>query len=280
MNEARKLLEASLGEDLRKQYFGLLKQWFLFSSSMTKMQFDSAVRNLLTTQEQIHRHNDFLLALYAKINNTRVKSTRSSYDKGYFEVADTIEYILPPSPTYMLRPEVENRSAAAELFLPDNGFIASRIAVQAWESGLEGAEEGVTEIIVQACQAFVKNIISAMVSRKQGYKIRDGKFQYGFGLPVPDPCIRNTHHIIDHSQECKVEIAADDDSFVPANRPSLESAEQQAAFSFSCGQRKYSDGKLTLQLLYDTIREDPSIIGFHSVNNVNLFKLGLSLEDS
>ncbi|KAF5301508.1 hypothetical protein FQR65_LT08811 [Abscondita terminalis] len=279
MNEARKLLETSLGDDLKRQYFGLLKQWFLFSSTMTKMQFDSAVRSLLTTQEQIHRHNDFLLALYAKINNTRVKSTRSNCDKGYFEVADAIEYLLPPSPTYMSRPEVENRSAAAEMFLPDSGFIASRIAIHAWENGLEGAEDGVTEIIVQACQAFVKNIITAMISRKQGYKVRDGKFQYGFGLPVPDPCIRNTHHINDYSQECKVEVAAEDDSFVPANRPCLESAEQQAAFAYSCGQRQYPDGKLTLQLLYDTIREDPNIIGFHSVNSINLFKLGLTLEE-
>ncbi|KAB0802203.1 hypothetical protein PPYR_04389 [Photinus pyralis] len=280
LNQARKLLEQSLGDDLKKQYFSLLKQWFLFSNSITKLQFDTAVRNLMTTKEQLHQHNDFMLALYGKINNTRAKSTRSTYDKGCFEIADSIEYLLPPSPTFMLRPEVENRSAAAELFLPDSGFIASRIAVQAWENGLEGAEEGVTDIIVQACQTFIKNIIMAMVTRKRGYKVRDSRFQYGFGTPIPDPFIRNTNHIIDTTQECKVEVGTDDDCFIPANKPSLEAAEQQAAFSYSCGSKSQSDGKLTLQLLYDTLREDPNIIGYHSVNSINLFRIGLMLEDS
>ncbi|KAF5280611.1 hypothetical protein FQA39_LY05259 [Lamprigera yunnana] len=280
INESRKQLEAVLGDDIKKQYFALLKEWFLFSSSMTKMQFDFSVRSILSTPEQVQRHNDFLLALYGKINNMKLKSTRTSYDKGFFEAADTIEYLLPPSPTYLSKPEVESRSAASELFLPDSGFIASRITIQVWESGLEGAEDGITEVMVHACQVFVKNIITAMISRKQSYRIRGNKFQYGFGLPVPDPYVRNTNHIIDHNQESKVEVASDDDSFVPATRPSLEIAEQQAAFSYSCGPKKSSDGKLTPQLLYDTLSANPSIIGFHSIHSVNLFKLGLTLEDS
>lgn len=279
LNQARKLLEQSLGDDLKKQYFALLKQWFLFSNSITKLQFDTAVRSLMTTDEQLHQHNDFMLALYGKINNTRVKSTRSTYDKGCFEMADSIEYLLPPSPTFMLRPEVENRTTA-ELFLPDSGFIASRIAVQAWENGLEGAEDGVTDIVVQACQTFIKNIVMAMIARKQGYKVRGGRFQYGFGSPIPNPFIRNTNHIIDTTQECKVEVATDDDCFIPATKASLEAAEQQAAFSYSCGPKQQSDGKLTLQLLYDTIREDPSIVGYHSIYKINLFRIGLMLEDS
>jgi len=280
LNEARKSLELSLGEELKKQYFSVLKQWLLFTGSITKMQFDSAVRKLMITEEQIRHHNNFLLALYAKINSTRAKSARSTCDKGCFELADYVDYFAPPSPTFMLPAEIENRSAAAELFLPDSGFITTRIAVHAWENGLEGAEDGVTDIIVQACQTFVRNIITAMISRKQGYKVRDGKFQYGFGIPVPDPFIRNTNHIIDYTQECKVEVSNDDDSFVPANRPSLENAEQQAAFAYSCGKRKHSDGKLTLSLLYDTLREDPNIIGLHSVHSVNLLKTGLMLEES
>lgn len=119
-----------------------------------------------------------------------------------------------------------------------------------------------------------------MISRKQGYKIRDGKLQYGFGLPVPDPFIRNTNHIIDTAQESKVEVSNDDDSFIPSCRPSLENAEQQAAFAFSCGKRKRSDGKLTIRLLYDTLRENPNIVGLTSVHNVNLLKTGLMLEET
>lgn len=128
-------------------------------------------------------------------------------------------------------------------------------------------------------QNFVKNIITAMLSRKEGYQVRDGKMQHRFGFPVPDPFLRNTQHIVDETQETKVELANDADSFVPAYRQSLENAEQQTAFAYFCGKRKRSDGRLTLQLLYDTLREDPNIVGLHSIHSVNLAKIGMMLKD-
>lgn len=155
LNEARRSLETVLGEDLKKQYFNLLKQWFLFSGAISKIQFDSAVRKLMMTDEQIRCHNTFLLTLLNKINSNRTKSARNTCDKGSFELADFTDYFAPPSPTFILPSEIENRSAAAELFLPDNGFITARIAVHAWENGLEGADEGVTDVIVQACQVYL-----------------------------------------------------------------------------------------------------------------------------
>ncbi|KAI4458759.1 endo-alpha-12-mannosidase [Holotrichia oblita] len=198
INEARKNLELTLGEDLKKQYYDLLKQWLMFKDPITKLQFDSAVR---------------------------------------------------------------------------------KIAIHAWENGLEGADDNVAEYLVYACQIFVKNIITAMISRKEGYKIRDSKFQHSFGLPVPDPFIRNTNNIIDNTQEPKVEVGKNDDSFVPAYRNTLEVTEQQVAFSYACGKKKYSDGKLTVKLLYDTLRENKNIVGLHSVHSLNLLKMGLYVQD-
>lgn len=119
-----------------------------------------------------------------------------------------------------------------------------------------------------------------MLTRMEGYKIRDGMFQYGFGRPVPDPFIRNTHNIIDTTRESKVEVAEQDDSFTPAYRHSVEAAEQQAAFSFACGKRKKLDRKLTVKLLYDTVREDPRIVGLHSMRDINLVQMSLMMEDS
>ncbi|KAI4458765.1 transcriptional adapter 1 [Holotrichia oblita] len=274
INEARKNLELTLGEDLKKQYYDLLKQWLMFKDPITKLQFDSAVRKLLTTEEQHHSHNIFLLALLGKVHSSRPKTYRSVSDKGSFELAD----YTPSSPT-MMPPDFENRSAASELFLPDSGFIATRIAIHAWENGLEGADDNVAEYLVYACQIFVKNIITAMISRKEGYKIRDSKFQHSFGLPVPDPFIRNTNNIIDNTQEPKVEVGENDDSFVPAYRNTLEVTEQQVAFSYACGKKKYSDGKLTVKLLYDTLRENKNIVGLHSVHSLNLLKMGLYVQD-
>ncbi|XP_023017411.1 transcriptional adapter 1 [Leptinotarsa decemlineata] len=280
LNEARKDLEACLNEDLKKEYFSLLRQWFLFTATVTKEEFDKGVRKLLTSEDQIRCHNHFLLAILTKISsNSRPKAPRSNTDRGIFECADYADYVQPSSPTMTPRPDFENRSAAAELFIPDSGFIACRVAIAAWENGMEGAEESVTELMVHACQVFVKNLITAMISRKKGYKVRDRKFQYGFNLPVPDPFTRNFNNIIDDTQESKVEVANGDDTFRPKCKVSLENMEQQVAFSYSCAKRTAFNNTLTVRLLYDTIRENPKILGLHTIHSVNLFRLGLLLDE-
>lgn len=269
-----------LGDDLKKEYFALLRQWFSFSVPLTKEEFDRNVRRLLVNEEQIRCHNYFLLAMLSKnSSNHRPKSVRTTNDKGVFECADFSEYVQPSSPSMLPPSDFENRSAAAELFIPDSSFIASRIAVMAWENGLEGADDSVTELIVHACQVFVKNIITAMISRCKGYKIRSKKFQYGFNHPIPDPFIRNFNNVNDDTQESKVEVANGDDNFRPKCKMSLENAEQQMAFAYSCAKKRKCDNVLSVGLLYDTIRDNPKILGLHSIHSVNLFKLGLQLDE-
>ncbi|XP_018331050.1 transcriptional adapter 1 [Agrilus planipennis] len=276
--ETKRNLELSMTEELKKQYFSLLKKWFLFSGSITKTQFDSVVRSLLTTKEQIRNHNALMIALFKKVNNSSFKEIQeNSSDGGSFEMAENVP---PSSPATMPPADFENRSAASELFLPDSSFIAMRININAWENELHGVEEGVAEMMIQACQIFVKNIITAMISRKKGYKIRDGKLQYGFEMPVPDPLVRNTNNIIDSTQESKVEVSNEEDCFIPSRVASLENVEQQTAFAYSCGHNNNSDNTLTVQLLYDTLRDNPNILGLHSIHSINLLKLGLQIEEA
>lgn len=65
-------------------------------------------------------------------------------------MADYMNY-LPPSPP-LPSTDTEYRSAAAELFLPDTGFITNRIMLASCEHELEGAEEKVIDVMVQASQ--------------------------------------------------------------------------------------------------------------------------------
>lgn len=335
--ETRKLLEQSLGEELTKKYFTLMREYCSFKNNRTKYEFDIEARKLLKTEEQIHNHNRFVFALYETSTNPR-----NTTDKGTFELAELIDYIQASK---IFPSDIENRSAASELFQPDSAFINARIAIHTWENGLEGAESNVTDVLVQACQLYVKNIISAMITRKEGYKVRDG-FQYGIGLPVPDPFIRNTNNIIDTMQESKVEvnnngplirnntntmsrkeiknelnngyndrfhfnsgtlgisildhyghnaqnlnnydtsqeaksdIGDNGDGFMPTVKRSLDVIEQQTAFNYACSKRKRFDGKLTVKLLYDTLMENPNVVGLHSVNSINLLKVGLELDNN
>lgn len=280
LNETRKELESSLTEEQKKEYFALLRKWFLFSSPINKDTFDSNVRKLLVTEEQIRCHNFFLLAILAKCSsNNRPKNTRLSNEKGGFEYIDYSDYIQPSSPSTVPPSDFENRSAAAELFLPDSSFVSCRVAIVAWENGMQGANERVTELMVHSCQVFVKNIITAMISKKKGYKVRDGKFQFGFNLPIPDPFVRNTNNIIDDSLESKVEVVDEEDTFRPKYKQSLERVEQNIAFAYSCAKKPRFDNTLSVKLLYDTIRDNPSILGLHTINSTNLFKLSLQLSD-
>nr|CAI5867659.1 unnamed protein product [Callosobruchus analis] len=244
LNEARKNLENALNDNnLCKEYFGLLLKWLLFSRSMTKDEFDKAVRKFFVTKEQI---------------------------RGVFEPAELCEYVPVSSPTTSSFPtngDYETRSAAAELFVPDSGFMASRIAVAAWANGMEGADQACTELMVHACQ-------------KKGYKIRERKLQYGFNQPIPDPFLRNYNSLEDYSQENKVEVEEGCDYFKPMCKLSLEKSEQQMAFAYTCSWGKTSsDNLLTTKLFYSTIRDNPKLLGSHSIQSIALFKLGLHIDD-
>lgn len=290
-----------MDEDMQKRYFDKLGECFLFKSPLTKDEFNREVRKFLTTDEQIHCHNYYLLALMTSegsSNSSSITSTTNTNSRkntsnggsklmnaleaGLFECADIYDYIEPSSPTTTMLPpsECESRSAASELFMPDSGFVTMRIALTALRNGLNGADANVTDLMVHACQAFVKNILMAMAARIKSYKVRNARFVYGFNYPVPDPLIRNCDNVVDETRDSKVEVAGDGraDSFAPKCRTSLENAEQRVAFAYSCAKRRRSDNMLTVRLLYDTLRDNPHLLGSHEMQSVNLLKLSVQLE--
>lgn len=285
LDALRKKLEICLSEEVREQYFARLRERFLFSLSITEEEFDEETRKLLVTKEQKCSHNHFMLAVMAKFPNLRSKSCRTFFEKivtpveRVFEVPDYSNYVQPSSPSIPPPPsDYEYRSAASEMFIPDQGFMACRVAITCWQNNLDNPNDNVAELMVHACQVFIKNIITAMISKKKGYKIRDRKFQYGFNQPIPDPFLRNFSNIVDDTQQCKVEVS--NDTLRPKCKVSLEQMEQQTAFLYACAKRrKCSDNTLTVRTLYDTIKDNPKLLGMHSIHSVSLFNLGLLLED-
>lgn len=272
INEARRALEQSLG-DLNSKYFDLLRQWFRLSKPMSKMEFETELRKLLTSSEQIRQHNIYMHSIHHKSYATAVKTKENTPRVVAFEIADFTEYVRSASPEALPPVELEYRSAASDLVVPDLNFMRSQVALHAWENGLDGAEDGVAEFMVHACQTFIKNIVTAMVTRKSGYRIRNGKLQHKFGIPVPDPFVRNTNNLRRNGDHTR------DEGFVPVSRVPYESVEHENAFEYSCSKRRRTDGKLTVELLYETLKENPEIVGLHSIQSVNLLKLGMILDD-
>ncbi|XP_033211096.1 transcriptional adapter 1-like [Belonocnema kinseyi] len=257
LNTARKSLVASLGEN-SKIYFEKMKLWFQMKS--TKEEFDCEARNIMT-EDQVHLHNEFLLCLFNKVrglattttvprptkinNNTynvaqnqkdkRLRLKRKyKTDKSIFEPADIyVEVLNQTSSPVGDEPIGANRSSAQELVLPDRTFVLARLMLAAWENNMDGAEESTAHIIIAATQIFLKNIIQAIVTRRKGFKVRDRRFIYDIGEPVPSSWKRNTN-FLSQSNMFNGPTTIETEGQMPAVKPSVEEAEQATAFSLAC----------------------------------------------
>lgn len=67
-------------------------------------------------------------------------------------MADYSEYMQPLSNESVPPVELQYRSAASELFVPDSSFIKARLAIHAWENKMNVPGEGVLELMVHASQ--------------------------------------------------------------------------------------------------------------------------------
>lgn len=249
LNLARKSLVTSLGENA-KVYFEKMKLWFQMKT--TKEEFDCEARNIMT-EDQVHLHNEFLLCLFNKVRGlaaatpTRkidrdktVKDKRLRLkrkyktDKSNFEPADMyVEVLSQTSSPVGDEPIGANRSSAQELVLPDRTFVLARLMLAAWENNMDGAEENTAHIVIAATQNFLKNILTAIFTRRKGYAIRDGCFIYNIGEPVPSSWKRNSTRVLRASDYNATEII-DPYGQVPAIKPNFEEAEQATAFAYAC----------------------------------------------
>lgn len=90
-----------------------------------------------------------------------------------------------------------SRSSAQELVLPDRTFVLARLMLAAWENNMDGAEENTAQIIIAATQVFLKNILTAMFTRRKGFTAKSNTFIHNIGEPVPSSWKRNTAYIYD-----------------------------------------------------------------------------------
>ncbi|KYN03896.1 PREDICTED: transcriptional adapter 1-like [Cyphomyrmex costatus] len=247
LNLARKSLVTSLGENA-KLYFEKMKLWFQMKT--TKEEFDCEARNLMT-DDQVHLHNEFLLCLFnkvrglaavtpTKIDRDKVSKERRlrlkrkyKTDKSNFEPADMyVEVLGQASSPVRDEPIGANRSSAQELVLPDRTFVLARLMLAAWENNMDGAEENTAHIVIAATQIFLKNILTAIFTRRKGYAVRDGTFIYNIGEPVPSSWKRNSMYINSHNFGPTEVI--DTYGQIPVSKSSFEEAEQATAFSYAC----------------------------------------------
>ncbi|CAH0717324.1 unnamed protein product, partial [Brenthis ino] len=264
-----------------------MKQWFRMK--LTKEEFDTEARALLNP-DQVHYHNEFLLALLNKVeglaetsisiaqekvnshnrNSRRHKRNSRTSEKSNFEPADLIEYLPPNSPPGAGSDGV--KYATQEIFLPDHALVVGRFMLAAWELGLEGADDEAADIIVVAVQNFLKNIISAVLAQRKGYKTRNQRFMYDIGGDMPNMWLRNTNKLYDPQSEGRINLDDSVDGLGPRCPPTIDEVEQSAVFEIACSapSTQQTDDRLTIDELYSTLLTHKNVIACHSVYAVNM----------
>lgn len=83
LSDPLKTLELSLGEELMKKYLNLLRQWYSLSPNLTRIEFEAALRRILSTEEQFRCHHDIMWGnLLPKYYAIKPKPSPSTADRG------------------------------------------------------------------------------------------------------------------------------------------------------------------------------------------------------
>ncbi|XP_011497074.1 PREDICTED: transcriptional adapter 1-like [Ceratosolen solmsi marchali] len=297
LNVARKTLVTSLGENARI-YFEKMKLWF--QMKITKEEFDNDARNIMK-DDQVHLHNEFLLCLFNKVRGlvlttpTRISRVNNSIhnnsltmkekrlrlkrkyrtDKSNFEPADVYAEVLTEvSAPAGDEPIGANRSSAQELVLPDRTFVLARLMLAAWENNMDGAEDNTAHLIIAATHIFLKNIVTAMLTKRKGFCVRDESFIYNIGETVPSSWKKNTSSIIQETRFINPTVI-DPAGQMPSQKLCIEDAEQAKAFALACSTQTLIPITPFINIidLQNTLKVHKNLVNNHTVYATNKERL-------
>jgi transcriptional adapter 1 len=120
--------------------------------------------------------------------------------------------------------------------------------VGCWENNLDYVDDQAVEILVQAVQIMLKNILSHCIRQRKHYKVTsDKKFYYDIGCQQKDPTLRNSRIKIEDEVPMIERKTSDEPNYVSAYEDYTKSKR-----------------KISLMDIYKTLK-DRSVIPSHSV---------------
>ncbi|XP_052790026.1 transcriptional adapter 1-like isoform X2 [Mya arenaria] len=279
---AKKNLAEVLGEEW-KSYLFHLKQWFRMK--IAKEEFDKEARKLLQAKT-VHLHNEFLLAIFSKCHTLSastipkspppVSSSGKLLKKGKLKrkptaIRSSFQRFVPVNPMSCAVPATykdvkDMEFAGREMCLPDVSMLQGRLLVCAWEVGLTNIDEAVASLVMQALEIQLKNIISEMISRRAGYRMREKRFRYSFGEPAPNPYTRYSQLLQDRTTNSEATTISSQGHHQPARRFPEDVTEGYRAQVLACGgQGPEPRAPATLFNLLETLQTCKNVISSHSV---------------
>ncbi|XP_027752380.1 transcriptional adapter 1 isoform X3 [Empidonax traillii] len=208
LEAAKKSLSEALGENV-KQYWANLKLWF--KQKISKEEFDLEARRLLT-QDNVHSHNDFLLAILTRCQilvsapegagslpwpgGSATKPGKPKGKKKISSVRQKFDHRFQPqnplsgAQQFVAKDPQEDddlKLCSHTMMLPTRGQLEGRMIVTAYEHGLDNVTEEAVTAVVFAVEAQV----SGLAVKRQDWVIPAGEAPVGLGhqcciaWPVP-----------------------------------------------------------------------------------------------
>ncbi|CAK6952150.1 transcriptional adapter 1 [Scomber scombrus] len=229
---AKKNLTDAIGDNV-KHYWANLKLWF--KQKISKEEFDIEARRLLAQENEGAGPLQWQGGSATKAGKPKGKkkcSSRQKFDHR-FQPQNPLSAAQPFSPREMGGEEEELRLSAHTLLLPTRGQLEARMMVTAFELGLDNITDDSVGTMINAVEHHLKDVLTAVISRRKAYRLRDGHFPYAFGSDVtPQPYLKNSLAAYHSVTECPPPSAS-----LPAGPPpqvSPDEAEQQAVHLLAC----------------------------------------------
>jgi transcriptional adapter 1 len=189
-----------------------------------------------------------------------------------------------------LKAERGTRFAYREPTLPDVALAGGRAMLAAWEEGVEGgAADDAAELIVAAVEAQLRKLVSALVMRRKGYSMKDGRFPCAIGISVANPWTHNFQRrrpvtvgkggspgeLTDVLESGSNGDGASEQPWVPVAPPAVADVEQAALYSVALASKSCEPALAPVSLfdLYGLLRERKTLLPCHSVYAINVERI-------
>ncbi|XP_038046333.1 transcriptional adapter 1-like isoform X2 [Patiria miniata] len=286
---AKRNLSDAIGDNI-KQYWSNMKLWY--RQKITKEEFDLEARRLLN-DENVHLHNEFLVTVLTRCQvlssesseAAKVKSSNlsSSSDKASKKskppkkkkvlVRPTFENRFVPSDPMLKAPAVAMQVeesldfCARSLFLPDAAMLHGRVFVTAWEWGVDNVSGATIPLITHSVQHILKNVISAVITRRSGYSVRDGKFKHNMGAVLQLPSLRSQARDRSHREKsCNGVNMETASGQYAVTRPDSETSEQCAVMQQATSGNPPPQKPVSVYDLLDALQVHRGVLESHTVS--------------
>ncbi|XP_029474088.1 transcriptional adapter 1 [Rhinatrema bivittatum] len=297
LEAAKKGLSEALGENV-KQYWANLKLWF--KQKISKEEFDVEARRLLT-QENVHSHNDFLLAILTRCQilvsapegpgslNSAAKPGKPKGKKKFSSVRQKFDHRFQPqnplcgAQQFVAKDPQEDEDlklCSHTMMLPSRGQLEGRMIVTAYEHGLDNVTEEAVTAVICAVEIHLKDILTSVISRRRAYHLRDGQFKYAFGSNVnPQPYLKNSVVAYNNLIECSSACGALSAGQSPASQLHPDETEQQAALLLACSGETTSASlpPVNMYHLLDALQVHREVVPSHTVYALNIERIIMKL---